>query len=352
MDPGFFQDAGFLQNLFDAVPAFMFIVDPDVRIYHLNAAALSLLNTGRDNVLLKRGGEALHCIHSHDVPEGCGRGQHCGNCVVRNSVGRAFKGEHVNREEVKMELASGAAVQEVYLSVTASPFSYLEDVFALLVLEDISARKRSEIALNESLKEKELLLMELYHRTKNNMNSVSSLLSLQMGSIKDPGTRLLFKEAQGRIRTMAMVHEMLYKTKGLSQLDMKDYLEQLARSVIRGYEAAGVILDMDLDPVQVSLDVAMPCGLIVNELLSNSMKHAFTGRTRCKAGLSLKANGTEIELACYDNGTGFPEDFQIERSGALGLRLVGELARQLVGELDIRNENGAKVTVRFDASRV
>ena len=149
-----FFDADFLQSLFDAVPSFLFIVDPDVRIHHLNASALSLLDTGRERVLLKRGGEVLHCIHSAEVPEGCGRAPACRDCVIRNSVRRAFNGEHVYRETAKVELLAGTLVQEVYLSVTANPFHYMGEDFALLVLEDVTREKRAEEALERRVAER------------------------------------------------------------------------------------------------------------------------------------------------------------------------------------------------------
>ncbi|MDA8387353.1 MAG: response regulator [Nitrospiraceae bacterium] len=232
---------------------------------------------------------------------------------------------------------------------------------ANIVLQmEIAERERAEAALKDSLQEKEILLKELYHRTKNNMNAVSGLLSLQMTAAKDPHVRQMFKDAQGRIHSMALVHEMLYKTKELSKLDLKDYLEQLARSVVISYKASNIRLDLDLDSIPVSLYVATPCGLIVNELLSNSMEHAFPGGMGGEVNLSLKAKGSEIEMVCSDSGAGFPEGFQIGRSSSLGLKLVDELAgKQLMGGLEISGRQkagpggkGARAVIRFDISRL
>ena len=220
------------------------------------------------------------------------------------------------------------------------------------LLHEIAERQRAEENLKDSLKEKDVLLKELYHRTKNNMNVISGLISLQMNAIKDPKIRQMFKEAQDRIHSMALVHEMLYKTKELSKLDLKDYLEQLATFVTGGYKAGNISLNLELDSVPVSLYVATPCGLIVNELLSNSLKHAFPDRSG-QINLSLRANGNEIELACFDNGTGFPEGFQIGRSSSLGLKLVENLVRkQLLGSLEILEGKGAGLAIRFDITRL
>lgn len=218
----------------------------------------------------------------------------------------------------------------------------------IVYLIGIAERARD---LRSAIKCKETLLKELYHRTKNNLNAVSGLLNLQMISAKDPEVQKMFNDAQGRIRSMALVHEMLYRTEGLSELDMKDYLQRLARSVVSGYGTAGVRLKLDLASVPVSLPVAINCGLIVNELLSNSMEHAFPNGGGGDISLSLKTAGSLIEMICSDNGTGFPEGFQIERSGSLGLKLVDTLVRkELLGSLEIPAGEGANVIIRFDAS--
>lgn len=223
----------------------------------------------------------------------------------------------------------------------------------LLAIEDVTLRKQAEDFLKDALKEKEVLLKEVYHRTKNNMNVIAGLLQLQMNTIEDIKIRQMFKETQARIHSMSLVNELLYKTKELSKLDLKDYLEELTKAITADYKAAHVRLNLDLDSTQVSLDVATPCGLIINELLSNSMKHAFPNKRGGKISISLRAKRNEIELTYSDNGIGFPEGFQIERSSSLGLRLVDTLARkQLQGSLEILSGKGAGVVIRFDTSRL
>ena len=489
MERHFFKDADFLQTLFDAAPSFMFIVDADVRIHHLNAAALSLLNTGKENILLKRGGEVLHCVHSSEVPEGCGHAPACRHCVVRNSVVRAFNGEHVNRETAKMELFAGGQAQEVYLSVTATPFGYSGEELALLVLEDVTAQKRAENALRQSeqwlaitlrsigdavvatdgegrirfmnpvaeglmgwkledikkrkltevfnivnkdtrrpvenpvekvilqggtfglanhtvliardgneipiddsaapikndagdilgvilvfrdvterdraeeelrasaadlrtaLQEKETLLKELYHRTKNNMNVISSLLALQMKAAKDSDIACPFEEMQSRIRAMALVHEKLYKSRDLHNLDMRDYIEDLAISIHKGFGSAekDIRLKLDIQSVPFPIDQAIPCGLIINELMSNAMKYAFTDSRSGQIAISLHAlEGDQIELVFSDDGKGLPDGMDVKDAQSLGLRIVHTLAeRQLGGRLECESVLGTKYRICF-----
>lgn len=144
MEEPFFERADFLRSLFDAIPSFLFIVDSDVRIFHLNSAAMSLLNAGRKEVFMKRGGEAMHCIYSNEAPGGCGRSAHCADCVIRNSVGSAFKGRGVFRKTANVKLRAEGEVRDMYLMVTASPFEYEGAAFVLLVLEEFKELKKAE----------------------------------------------------------------------------------------------------------------------------------------------------------------------------------------------------------------
>lgn len=133
-----FHLSDFVQKIFDAIPAILLIVDSDVRIHHLNAAASHNLGLRIEDVFNKRGGEVMHCIHSTDVPEGCGRAPFCKECIIRNSVDRAFQGGTVYQEKTRMELIRGTERTDIYLLVTASPFDYEDKRFVLLILENIS----------------------------------------------------------------------------------------------------------------------------------------------------------------------------------------------------------------------
>ncbi|MDA8388696.1 MAG: PAS domain-containing protein, partial [Nitrospiraceae bacterium] len=218
---------------------------------------------------------------------------------------------------------------------------------------DITERKRADEALRGLLREKETLLKELYHRTKNNMHVISSLLSLQAGSFKDQRILEVFRDTQNRIGVMALVHEMLYKTNALSELDLKEYLKQICRLTLASYKTREISLKYDeMDSVPVSPYVAVPCGLILNELVSNSVKHAFPGKDSGEVTIRLKIKENEIKLSYSDNGIGFPEGFRIEGSRSLGLRLVeGLVKKQLSGSLEIIKDEGAKVVIRFDRNQ-
>ena len=218
---------------------------------------------------------------------------------------------------------------------------------------DITDRKRSEYAISESLREKDILLQELYHRTKNNMNVIAGFMSLHMNRVKDLAVRQVFKEAHNRIHSMSMVHEMLYKTHELSKLDLKEYLERLAQFILSSCKTRDISLKCEMDTVAVSLYLAMPCGLIMNELLSNSIRHAFPGKDSGKISIRLKAGAKEIELSYSDDGVGLPEGFRAEDSVSLGMKLVsGLVKKQLLGAMEVIQGQGTRIVIRFDRTHL
>ncbi len=195
---------------------------------------------------------------------------------------------------------------------------------------DNTERKRTEKQVEESLHEKETLLRELYHRTKNNMNIISSLVALQAAAVSDLNVQRMFADMQSRIRTMSLVHEKLYQSQDLSNLDMREYIGDLARTILAGYKsrAARVALDLDIESVAFSIDAAIPCGLVINELMTNSLKYAFPEEMTGRIGISLRMSPGEEATLCYkDNGIGFPDGFEPLKATSLGLKMVQNLVR-------------------------
>lgn len=263
-------------------------------------------------------------------------------------VRRLIAGESVSSFETGRFTKDGR-VLDIWLTATAVWDEYNKKVEAIATTErDVTGIKRSEKALKDSLAEREILIKELYHRTKNNMNVISNLMSLQANQIKEPVMKQMFKEAQNRIQSMAIVHEMLYKTEDFSNLDLRDYFEQLAKSILASYKKKGIELKYEMDSIPVSLYLALPSGLILNELLSNSIKHAFPENRAGEIAIRLKAKGNEIELSYSDNGVGLPEGFRIEGSKSLGMRILdGLIKKQLSGDWEMISDHGTQVIIRF-----
>lgn len=216
---------------------------------------------------------------------------------------------------------------------------------------DITERKRTEEHITESLREKETLLRELYHRTRNNMQVISNLIDLQAMYINDKKIVELFKETQNRIKSMALVHEKLYQSKDLSNVNLKDYINNLANTLLTSYQLGrdNIVLKLDIDSISVSIDAAIPNGLIVNELMSNSLKYAFPGDRQGEISIMLhKTEKGEIELYFSDNGIGFPKGFDINNPKSLGLKLVKNLTeKQLEGKVELRTSQRTEFLIKF-----
>ena len=211
-------------------------------------------------------------------------------------------------------------------------------------------RKRAEDRILASLQEKEVLLKEINHRVKNNLQLVSSLLSLQSEGVSDEQAREGFRESQDRVRSLALLHESLYQSEDLARIDFPAYVRRLASDLFRAYEVNTevVTLHTDVQDVALGLDAAIPCGLIINELVSNSMKHAFSGGRKGDVCVELHSSGQgHVSLVVSDNGIGFPLDLDPPNTESLGLQLVHILTRQLGGTVVLHRGVGTKFEISF-----
>ena len=210
-------------------------------------------------------------------------------------------------------------------------------------LQDILKRQRAEAQIKASLKEKEVMLKEIHHRVKNNLQIICSLLNLQSSAIEDEEILDLFKESQSRVRLMALVHEKLYQSDSLERINLRDYIQSLATYWLRSYEINpnAVAISTDIENIFLGIDTAVSCGLIVNEMVSNSLKYAFSNSM--KGTIEIKARLTDKEhffIEYRDNGVGLPPDIDIVNATTLGLQLISSLTEQLSGELEVISEQG------------
>ena len=213
---------------------------------------------------------------------------------------------------------------------------------------EVGRRREAEETLRGLLNEKEVLLKEIHHRVKNNMQVISSLLNLQMAEIQDDSVRNLFRESQSRVRSMALIHEQLYRSKDLASVNFSDYIDNLARSIFRSYsiQAAQIRLTTEVDHLSLPLDQAIPCGLIINELICNALKYAFSG-PKGHITVSLTKSDTCFQLVVADDGVGLPKDLDIDATTTLGLRLVKTLVDQIDGELVVDAAQGTRFQISF-----
>gem|GEM_PF-5192591 len=213
---------------------------------------------------------------------------------------------------------------------------------------ELEERRRAEAALRGLLDEKNALIKEIHHRVKNNMQVMISLLSLQSGQVADAKIRELFQESENRIRSMALVHEQLYRSSSLSRIDFGVYLESLTRDLhaTLDYRSA-VRLSLHLDSLTLPIETAVPCGLIVNELVTNAFKHAFPGGRRGMIEITLACQPDEVMISVADDGVGIPAEMDVTRLNSLGMKLIYLLASQVNGRLVLERTHGAKFSLFF-----
>jgi PAS domain S-box-containing protein len=210
---------------------------------------------------------------------------------------------------------------------------------------DITERKKIEEQNKASLKEKDALLQEIHHRVKNNMQIISSLMSLQKSNVKDEDSIEMITETQNRIKSMALIHEKLYKSEDLAKINFIKYIEDLSKGLFEFYEVdnSRISLEVDGKDVFFGIDTSIPCGLIINELVTNSLKHVFTDDRKGNIQITLNPiNNEEFELAISDNGIGIPEGLDIKKTMSLGLKL-----RQINGNIKCNRTRGTEFIIKF-----
>jgi PAS domain S-box-containing protein len=298
--------------------------------------------------------------------------------------GQIATGEQVFPFETVRKRKDGSLVE---VSITPSPIHNRNGgvVAASIIMRDITARKRAErermqlvqqlrhlnVDLEERvrsrttelsntlqereslLREKTSLLQEVHHRVKNNLQMISSLLNLQANQIKDSQTRAFFRESQGRVRSIALLHESLYQCEDLGRVDMQEYVKKLVGTLTRTYRQSARIVT-EIDRIHLPADAAVPCGLLVNELITNALRHAFpdardVGHNEIR--IEMRRVDDELKLVVADNGTGFCGSVDPTRAETMGLTLVRDLSAQLCGHAEFVTANGARCTVRFPAPR-
>jgi two-component sensor histidine kinase len=219
---------------------------------------------------------------------------------------------------------------------------------------EMEERTKAEEQVKKSLQEKEVLLREIHHRVKNNLQIIQSMLNLQLPQIEDEKAIALFKESQNRVYSMALIHEKLYQSEALSTIDFHEYITSLVTYLFNAYGAAGKAIRpvICMDDISLDVDTTIPCALIINELVSNSLKYAFPGPKRAEGPAVIRVElrrepGNRFLLIVGDNGVGLPEGFEIRSSTSLGLKLVSVLSRQLAGDISIGPGRGTEFRISF-----
>jgi PAS domain S-box-containing protein len=328
-----------LARVLDLAEDAIISVDTDQRIVLFNQGAEKIFGYKRDeilgellNVLLPPRFIEAHRHHIHDFAD---------SPVAARNMGE--RREIFGRRKGGIDFPAEASISKAKLE---------EGWLFTVILRDITQRKIADQAIRASLREKEVLLKEIHHRVKNNLQVVSSLLGLQSRTIEDGAMRKLFQESQNRVHSMALIHESLYQSANLSEIDFPAYIDQLAAYLFRSYgvDSNRVQLVASIDELRLTIDTAVPCGLIINELVSNCLKYAFPGGRRGKIQIEMREDDNyRIRLAVTDDGVGLPEGVGQTGAKSLGLRLVRTLADQLCATVEIASDGGARIALTFQA---
>lgn len=329
-----------LKILFQFAPDAYFLHDLEGRFLDFNKAAAELLGYKKDEIIGERF-MSLNMMHPDDISKAAEVGK-------KNAEGIA-----VGPDEYTIIRKDG---KEIPVEIVTHPVKIRNKTVVLSIARDVTDRKQAEAQIQKSLREKEVLLKEIHHRVKNNLSTVSGLLGLQSKYLEDEQARNLCKESQNRIMSMARIHEKLYQSDDLGSIDFGRYIRSTTDELLKIYKTDqnNINIHLDVDPITFPIHIAVPCGLIINELVTNSLNHAFpeSGENDGIIMISLKSIGQNtIEMRIKDNGMGITEDLDSFESKSLGLRLVKLLAEeQLNGNVEIRNKSGTTFIIQFQSS--
>ncbi len=266
---------------------------------------------------------------------------------ARNITNETMGGDSFQVETVRQH-KDGSTVPVLVATV---PVEIEEDVVALFgIYVDISKRKEAEQQLEDQLEEKKILLAEIHHRVKNNLAVISGLLELQKDNAEHEEAYERMQDSQSRIKSMALIHEQLYQMELFSSLQFDEYVQNLGETIESSFikNVTKISLSYDTEPVELDMDQAIPCGLLLNEILTNAFKHAFPGQEEGKVKISLHENNERIiTLKVEDNGIGIPKDIKQGKNGSLGMKLIHTLTQQLGGNLEITGNSGSCFTLNF-----
>ena len=268
---------------------------------------------------------------------------------LKETLDKCSKGEIINNER----LITYPGSFTVWTENTFIPIynNNLDLIGISFQINDITERKRFEEELKNSLKEKEILLSEIHHRVKNNLQVISSLLRLQSHNISDKHTLDVFKDAQNRLFSMSLVHEKLYKAANFSSINISEYISDLVESIASSYDfdKRRVLFVFKVESFTIAIDTLIPIGLIINELVTNALKHAFTKEQQGTIEILFKkSEDNKFHLCVKDDGIGIAKDINIDNVQTLGLKLVQILALQINGTLEIKNDHGSQICITFE----
>ncbi|WP_052374109.1 PAS domain S-box protein [Methanobacterium sp. SMA-27] len=323
------------RTLFESEPNYTILISLDGIILDINTAALNIIGISKDEIVGKNFEQVT--IFPKEEME-----------INREMFSKLLKQESISEHYESKIFDKNGNIRRLE-TVLTTIFKGDKPSHFLVISIDITERKLSEDKIKFSLKEKDILLKEIHHRVKNNMQIISSLLNLQTNYIDDEIALDVLRESQNRVKTMGMIHEKLYQSNDFINIKFDDYILRLVTDLFYSYNIQEDHIKpvIEVDDVRLNIETGVPCGLIISELVSNSLKYAFPKGKTGKLKVSLKKCSKKYELKVIDNGIGFPEDLDFKNTDSLGLQLVNNLVDQIDGEITLDTIKGTKFKIIF-----
>ncbi|MBZ2165263.1 PAS domain S-box protein [Methanobacterium spitsbergense] len=321
------------RTLFEADPNYNILLDANGVILDVNDATINVLGLSKENMVGKHFTE-LKIFED--------------NINFYRERFHKISSEKIIKPFESMLLDKYGNIRHIYIQI--SPIRDNKNIsFFLIIAIDITEQKEFENALKNSVKEKEVLVQEIHHRVKNNMQIISSLLNLQSRYVEDDEAVDVLKESQNRVKSMAMIHEKLYQSEDLTNINFKEYIISLISNLFYSYniDKNKIKKIIDIEEIKLNMETAIPCGLIISELISNSLKYAFPNRIGGQITVFLKFIEEEYVLTISDNGIGLSDELDFKNTDSLGLQLVNSLINQIDGEIELNKNHGTTFIIRF-----
>lgn len=315
-------------------------------LFNTSPLAITLLNTHNEVELVNKGFEQLFGYQFDEI-----KGLEIDKIIVPEygieEATRLTNSPIVEEKQLVRIAKNGDRLNVIVYSVPVMIEGNIQAKFGLYV--DITERKQAEETIKKSLKEKEVLLAEVHHRVKNNLAVITGLLELQSYASDNYHAQKVLKDSQMRVKSIALVHEKLYQNDNLSEVNVSSYMEELITSVKRaiGSRDDHISIEMDIDNLTLPVTQAIPCGLLVNEIVTNSYKHAFKGRDEGLIEVSLKTKGEFVQITVQDNGVGFDQENYTKPGLSLGMKLIRTLSKQLRASTEVRSKDGTSYSIEF-----
>ncbi|MGD8426907.1 MAG: histidine kinase dimerization/phosphoacceptor domain -containing protein [Balneolaceae bacterium] len=323
----------YVDSIIESMADLLIVTDKDYIITRVNSAGLDMLKEPEEELL----GRNVHSLFKND-----------GDADLTGNTDKGF--QKIKSRNTRLADDEG----EIPVSVSKGSLTGRNgDVEGyVIVASNISSEKEAQRKIAQSLKEKEVLLAEIHHRVKNNLAVISGLLQMQIWDSDNESAISALQQSQLRVRSIALVHEKLYQSESLSYIDFDKYIKDLLDAVSNTYlrEKSSIHVVTDLENIVLNINQAIPCSLLVNELVVNSFKHAFEGTAEGTIEVSMKKSGDKVTLQVWDDGRGFPAD--ASDSDSLGMSLIETLSNQLKADLSISNDDGAKVNITFEVEGI